>query len=116
MRRDRRKYLISFLRGCASAADEGQLHVDLGKLLINGQLMREAADEFEKVVQETTIMTGSSEWPAQWNVTLHATMDTLKNCGLSIHQCEICCALVVEDSVPMHMEFHEKEREKGSNE
>lgn len=38
-----------FLRGCAKAADEGQLGVEMGKLMVNGQLMREAADELEKL-------------------------------------------------------------------
>lgn len=50
--RDRQEYLIRFLRGCAHAADENQLHVDLGRLLVNGDLMREAADEFEKLLPE----------------------------------------------------------------
>lgn len=47
-RRTRQQYLVSFLRGCADAADKNELHVDLGKLLVNGDLMREAADEFEQ--------------------------------------------------------------------
>ncbi len=48
MNDDRREYLIRFLRGCADAADKNELHVDLSCLLVNGDLMREAADEFEK--------------------------------------------------------------------
>jgi hypothetical protein len=47
MNTTRQEYLINFLRGCAEAADTKQLHVDLGRLLVNGDLMREAADEFE---------------------------------------------------------------------
>lgn len=49
---DRQTYLIRFLRGCAEAADNGQLGVDQDQLLVNGQLMREAADEFEKLLPE----------------------------------------------------------------
>lgn len=45
---NRQEYLILFLRGCAEAADQGQLGVEMSKLLVNGDLMREAADEFEK--------------------------------------------------------------------
>lgn len=51
----RQTYLISFLRGCASAADNGQLGVELGRLMVNGDLMREAADEFEKCLPEFVI-------------------------------------------------------------
>lgn len=47
-------YLIRFLRGCADAADKKQLHVDLGLLLVNGDLMREAADEFEDMLEEVS--------------------------------------------------------------
>lgn len=48
---DRDIYLIRFLRGCADAADKGELHVELGRLLVNGDLMREAAQEFENHVK-----------------------------------------------------------------
>jgi hypothetical protein len=41
-------YLVSFLRACAVAADQGELGVDQGKLLVNGDLMREAADALEE--------------------------------------------------------------------
>src|SRR4051794_31273234 len=47
---DRREYLIRFLRGCAGAADDGQLGIDQARLLLNGKLMAEAADEFEKLL------------------------------------------------------------------
>lgn len=47
---DRSEYLINFLRGCAHAADEGWLGVDQDQLLVNGDLMNEAADEFEKLL------------------------------------------------------------------
>lgn len=47
---DRHKYLISFIRGCAMAADQGQLDVAGARLLVNGDLMHEAADEFEKLL------------------------------------------------------------------
>lgn len=49
---EREDYLLSFLRGCAHAADEGQLGVDQGALLVNGDLMNEAADMFEKMLPE----------------------------------------------------------------
>lgn len=49
----RQEYLIRFLRGCASAADAKQLGVVNGRLLLNGDLMREAAEEFEKLLPET---------------------------------------------------------------
>lgn len=52
-----------------------------------------------------------SEWPTEWSLTLHATMGTLKGCGLSVHQCPICFALVVEDSLPEHQAWHEETRE-----
>jgi hypothetical protein len=45
--KERREYLIRFLRGCAVAADKNELGVELGRLMINGELMREAADAFE---------------------------------------------------------------------
>lgn len=48
MEQSREEYLLSFLRGCAHAADEGLLGVDQGHLLVNGELMHEAADAFEK--------------------------------------------------------------------
>lgn len=49
---EREDYLLSFLRGCAHAADEGELGVDQGALLVNGDLMNEAADVFEKLLPE----------------------------------------------------------------
>lgn len=49
---DRQKYLIAFLRGCASAADEGELGVEQCQLLLNGDLMREAAEEFERLLPD----------------------------------------------------------------
>jgi hypothetical protein len=48
----RQQYLILFLRGCALAADKKELGVEQGQLLVNGELMREAADEFEKLIPE----------------------------------------------------------------
>jgi hypothetical protein len=45
---ERGAYLVRFLRGCAGAADHKELGVDLGKLMVNGDLMREAADLLEK--------------------------------------------------------------------
>jgi hypothetical protein len=47
---DRNAYLIRFLRGCAQGADNGQIGIDQMRLLVNGDLMREAADEFEKLL------------------------------------------------------------------
>lgn len=47
---DRQAYLIRFLRGCAQAADAKELGITQGQLLVNGDLMREAADEFEKLL------------------------------------------------------------------
>jgi hypothetical protein len=52
MERTRQQYLAMFLRGCAQAADANELHVDMGQLLVNGDLMREAAEEFEKLSPE----------------------------------------------------------------
>lgn len=49
---DRQQYLIRFLRGCAEAAGAGQLGVEQDRLLVNGELMREAADEFEKLLPD----------------------------------------------------------------
>jgi hypothetical protein len=51
----RQVYLVSFLRGCADAADRGELGTELGRLLINGDLMREAADEFERLIADEKI-------------------------------------------------------------
>lgn len=51
-REERQEYLIRFLRGCAQAADMGELDVDRARLLVNGDLMREAADEFENLLPE----------------------------------------------------------------
>lgn len=45
---ERQEYLVRFLRGCADAADKDELGVMQQRLLLNGDLMREAADEFEK--------------------------------------------------------------------
>ncbi len=47
--KERREYLILFLRGCAGAVDDGHVQLELGRLLVNGDLMREAAEEFEKL-------------------------------------------------------------------
>ena len=49
---ERDAYLIRFLRGCAIAADENDLGLDVGRLMVNGDLMREAADAYEKACQE----------------------------------------------------------------
>lgn len=49
----REDYLLSFLRGCAHAADEGEFGEGEGTFLIaNGDLMNEAADMFEKLLPE----------------------------------------------------------------
>lgn len=48
----RQQYLVKFLRGCAQAADNGELGVQQGKLLLNGDLMREAAAEFERMLSD----------------------------------------------------------------
>src|SRR5436853_605963 len=37
-------------RGCADAADKGELGVDQQQLLVNGDLMREAADELAMLI------------------------------------------------------------------
>jgi hypothetical protein len=50
--KDRREYLIYFLRACGDAADKKQLGVELDRLMVNGDLMREAADEFERLLPE----------------------------------------------------------------
>lgn len=51
----RREYLVRFLRGCASAADLDQIGAemadDLRPLLVNGDLMREAADALEEMTR-----------------------------------------------------------------
>lgn len=53
-------------------------------------------------------MSDSTEhWPTEWTVTLHAANGSLAGCGLSIHQCPECFALVVEDFVPDHQAWHE---------
>jgi len=49
MSQDRQVYLLHFLRGCATAADEDNLGVEVGRLMLNGQLMNEAADEFSRM-------------------------------------------------------------------
>jgi hypothetical protein len=51
----REAYLISFLRGCADAADRGELGIDLHRVLLNGDLMREAADEFARYTIEQEV-------------------------------------------------------------
>lgn len=51
----RQVYLVSFLRGCADAADRGQLGIELNRLLVNGDLMREAADEFERLIADEEV-------------------------------------------------------------
>jgi hypothetical protein len=48
----REQYLLTFLRGCAVAADKGQLGVEHGRLMLNGDLMREAADVFEHLLPD----------------------------------------------------------------
>lgn len=49
---ERQEYLVRFLRGCATAADRDELGVMQGRLLLNGALMREAADEFERLLPD----------------------------------------------------------------
>lgn len=51
----REAYLIKFLRGCADAADRGELGIGLRQVLLNGDLMREAADEFERRVTDEAV-------------------------------------------------------------
>jgi hypothetical protein len=41
-----------------------------------------------------------------WAVTLHATEGKWAGCGLSLHQCPTCYALVVEDFMPEHLVWH----------
>lgn len=48
----RQEYLVRFLRGCAIAADKGQLGIEHGKLMLNGDLMREAANELEALLPQ----------------------------------------------------------------
>lgn len=50
--KERQEYLVRFLRGCADAADKNELGVPLGELLLNGDLIREAANEFETLIPE----------------------------------------------------------------
>lgn len=62
MTQTRQEYLISFLRGCGHAADEGQLGTDQAHLLLNGDLMYEAADEFQKLLpKEETFKDATDE-------------------------------------------------------
>lgn len=49
---ERQEYLVRFLRGCAEAADRDELGVMQQRLLLNGELMREAADEFERLLPD----------------------------------------------------------------
>lgn len=60
--KQRRVYLISFLRGCAIAADTHELGVELGRLMVNGDLMREAADAFEALNDKTVSV--EDLWPS----------------------------------------------------
>lgn len=53
MSEERRLYLVRFLRGCAIAADNKELGVEQYRLLVNGDLMREAADELEKSIKKS---------------------------------------------------------------
>lgn len=48
----RQEYLVRFLRGCSVAADAGELGIHQGRLLVNGDLMREAADELEALLPQ----------------------------------------------------------------
>lgn len=64
---EREEYLVSFLRGCAHAAEEGQLGVDQGVLLVNGDLMNEAADVLEKLLPERTVFRDAVD-ELQWNI------------------------------------------------
>lgn len=41
-----------------------------------------------------------------WTVTIHATNGELVGCGISLHQCPECFALVVEDFMPEHQDWH----------
>lgn len=54
---ERRAYLIRFLRGCAIAADRDEIGVktmdEVRPLLINGELLREAADAFEALNEKS---------------------------------------------------------------
>lgn len=75
MEESRQVYLIRFLRGCAGAADDGQLGVELGKLMVNGDLMREAADEFEKLLK------ASVEVPAHTAISQRTAYQVLKAAG-----------------------------------
>lgn len=58
---ERHEYLVRFLRGCAIAAERKQLGVDdegeftHGRLLINGNLMREAADALKNLIPDEHI-------------------------------------------------------------
>ena len=46
-----REQQIVFLRAIAQAADDGDLGVDLGKMMINGDLMREVAASYEQLLE-----------------------------------------------------------------
>jgi hypothetical protein len=48
-----------------------------------------------------------NSWEQHWNVTLHATMGSLKGCGLSLHVCGLCSAAVIEDFKDEHDRWHD---------
>lgn len=48
----RNAYLIAFLRGIADAADKDELGVIQQRMMLNGDLMREAAEEFERLLPD----------------------------------------------------------------
>lgn len=53
---------------------------------------------------QTTVKTDG--YNTTWSVTLHPTNRRLVGCGLSLHQCPVCCALVVEDYMEEHKLWH----------
>lgn len=51
-------------------------------------------------------MSDTNEWPTGWPVVLHATAGTLAGCGLSLHMCPACKAVVIENFMPEHKAWH----------
>jgi hypothetical protein len=47
-----------------------------------------------------------NEKTVTYSVVLHATNGELVGCGLSLHECSVCRALVVEDSLEEHKLWH----------
>lgn len=94
---ERRKYLVRFLRGCSGAADLGELGVQLGRLLVNGDLMREAADLLEESAPKIDRLRAAYEETKQRETVACQTADAAQEQFSAEYECHVATKALVDE-------------------